>query len=550
MSFWTRLFKGTAGERYEKGIRFFNEGRYDEAADLLEEVISESNHRGNPIAKLGAFYAAEAHAKIGMAHFYGGQLDQAFEHCQVALEENPHYPDLYYYLGVVHYRRGEHEQAIDQLTRATELNPDYAEAICYLGITLHDAGYFERAGEAFARALTLARETPNPISRILIDRLDARSFDIPVLQELREVVDGNTGFQIAVREGTGAFNRGDFVSASRFFGDAALLKPEYPDLHCRLGISLLEEDRATEAVRALQKAVELNVEYVDALYHLSIALFHEGEYVESRMRIEQAIALRAGFADVQCQYGIVLLALGEFDTAVGAFERAIEISPEYAKACYMLGLALHAIGRDEDASRSLQKALAIRPDLVAADMDSAVHSMAQGDWDDAVERLTRISTLAEPPADALCLLGASLLESDRVDEAIAQLEAALTVNPDYVEAKKFLALAHQRAGDHARAEHLISEALELHQDYPDLHKILGDIRLERGEAEAARRSYGQSLALNPHYSDALCACVIALRREGNGAEADAMLREFLSRHPGDTLARMLLTETKMKLPDA
>ena len=42
MSFWTRLFRGAAGENYEKGIRLFNEGQYDEAARILEEVRREA----------------------------------------------------------------------------------------------------------------------------------------------------------------------------------------------------------------------------------------------------------------------------------------------------------------------------------------------------------------------------------------------------------------------------------------------------------------------------------------------------------------------------
>ena len=95
MSFWTRLFKGVSGEKYENGIRLFNEGRYDEAVALLEDVIAETSSRGSPIAKLGAFYAAEAHAKIGIALFYQGKLDAAFTQFETALRANPHYPDLF-----------------------------------------------------------------------------------------------------------------------------------------------------------------------------------------------------------------------------------------------------------------------------------------------------------------------------------------------------------------------------------------------------------------------------------------------------------------------
>ena len=70
MSFWSKLLKGGAAERYQKGIEYFNDGDYDKAARFLDDVITESKGRGSPIAKLSAFYAAEAHAKLGIAEFF------------------------------------------------------------------------------------------------------------------------------------------------------------------------------------------------------------------------------------------------------------------------------------------------------------------------------------------------------------------------------------------------------------------------------------------------------------------------------------------------
>ena len=187
MSFWTRLFKDTKGEDYRKGITLFNDGEYDQAVEVLEKVIQQARSKGSPIAKLGAFYAAEAHTKIGIANFYRGELDKAVEHFEIALKENPHYPDLYYYLGVVHHSKGELDRAVEMLEKATRLNEDYAEATCYLGIALHDAGHTARAEATLSRALKLARGSSNPLGRILVDKLEGKSFDLPVLQELREI---------------------------------------------------------------------------------------------------------------------------------------------------------------------------------------------------------------------------------------------------------------------------------------------------------------------------------------------------------------------------
>jgi len=114
VTFWTRLFRGGSEDDYQKGIELFNSGDYDGAVEVLEKVIAEAKNRQSPIAKLGAFYAAEAHAKIGIARFLREDLDESLKHFEAALSENPHYPDLYYYLGVVYHQQGDLDRAIQQ----------------------------------------------------------------------------------------------------------------------------------------------------------------------------------------------------------------------------------------------------------------------------------------------------------------------------------------------------------------------------------------------------------------------------------------------------
>jgi tetratricopeptide (TPR) repeat protein len=550
VSFWTKLFRGGKEDDYQRGIKLFNSGDYDGAVEVLEKVIAEAKSKGSPIAKLGAFYAAEAHAKIGVALFYGGQLDRSLGHLEAALEENPHYPDLYYYLGVVQHHRGNLDEAIEHLEHATSLNEEYAEATCYLGIALHDAGFFERANEQFARALTLARKTPNPLSRVLVDKLNSKSFDLPILQELRDVVVENTGLESCVKEGTIAFNQGEKHRAIQYFAKAVGFKPEYPDLRCKLGVALLDDDQTEAALAEFEKAVELNPNYVEALYFLGIGLFYHGDYVSSRARLEQARKLNPDYADIHCQYGVLMLSLGDFPGAREALEKALEISDNYAKAHYLLGLTLHGLGDEEGATTELKTALQLQPAMFPAERDAGLHAMQRRDWRDAEQRFARLVKEAPRHADALCMLGSACLELDRAEEAKRFLTESLELNAQYTEARKKLALVYCNENDFEAADKLISEAIELNQNYPDLHKIRGDIRLKSGDLKGALESYQNSLSINPDYADAVFGLVIALRRDGNGREGDRLLKDYIERYPSDLMARTLLTVEKMKLPDA
>ncbi|MCK4775929.1 MAG: tetratricopeptide repeat protein, partial [Candidatus Krumholzibacteria bacterium] len=215
----------------------------------------------------------------------------------------------------------------------------------------------------------------------------------------------------------------------------------------------------------------------------------------------------------------------------------------------LLGLSRYALGDGDGATVELKEALRLQPTLFSAELDSGLHAMERGDWVSAQKSFYRLVEAEPHHADALCLLGAACLERDRPADAKRYLAEALKVNVGYIEAKKRLALVHYREGDYAEAERLITEAIELHQDYPDLYKILGDIRNKRGEFQAAKEAYKESLALNPDYANAVFGMVIAMRRDGNGHEADEMLRDFIRLHPSNLMARTLLTVEKMKMSD-
>ncbi len=315
MSIWSRLFRVSAGDQYHKGIRYFNEGDYDRAIECLEEVVAGDKSRESPIAKLGAFYAAEAHSKLGIAEFHRENYDKALIHFKAALQVNPHYPDLYYYLGVVNHKQGELDVAVEYLKKATELNPDYAEATCYLGIALHDGGYFDRAGKCFSHALELTRAVPNPLSRLLMDKLESKSFEHPILQELKNAALENTNFEETVKEGNRAFNNHDYERAAACFAEASHKKPSYADLHCKLGLAFLELGRDEEAIESLKRSLQQNPTYVEALYCLGVTCYQGKDYVASREHLERAVALRPEYADIHCQLGIAMLALGEFAAA-------------------------------------------------------------------------------------------------------------------------------------------------------------------------------------------------------------------------------------------
>ncbi len=118
----------------------------------------------------------------------------------------------------------------------------------------HDAGFFDNAGRTFDKALALVRKTRHPLSRILVEKLDSRHFELPPIRELRAAMQEGDACAALVHDATEAYNAGDYARAVSGFRDAVSMHPGYADLHARLGMALLEYGDAEASISAFRAA--------------------------------------------------------------------------------------------------------------------------------------------------------------------------------------------------------------------------------------------------------------------------------------------------------
>jgi Flp pilus assembly protein TadD len=129
--------------------------------------------------------------------------------------------------------------------------------------------------------------------------------------------------------------------------------------------------------------------------------------------------------------------------AVTELREAVRLDPNRPEPHNMLGLALASTGRNAEAIEQYVQALRLRPGFASARYNLAVALAKAGKVDDAVEQLRKI--LADNPedpsakrrlADALTLRGVLLLRDGRRDDAVAQFDEALKLDPANEEARK------------------------------------------------------------------------------------------------------------------
>jgi len=168
--------------------------------------------------------------------------------------------------------------------------------------------------------------------------------------------------------------------------------------------------------------------------------------------------------------------------------------------------------------------------------DQAAEDYRQERFAEAAEKLRRV---AKPGFDARFLLGAVLIRLDRAPEALPELEAALRLRPEHLDARKLLASEYLRLGRHAAAislmrAHLRDEEcyllyLQAHHDRGELEDLTAALRLARTAAARYPRSARAHAYLG-----------YALGESGHFAQARTHLERSFTLDPEDPLAPVLL----------
>ena len=107
---------------------------------------------------------------------------------------------------------------------------------------------------------------------------------------------------------------------------------------------------------------------------------------------------------------------------------------------------------------------------------------------------------AQFPGEANCLwlLGAALLDQDKIAESIAMLEGVLARAPDFGQARVDLARAYRRDGRAARARDEVRRVLEKTPHHHLAWLAYGDVLVDLEQYEDARVAYERARLTDPH----------------------------------------------------
>jgi Tfp pilus assembly protein PilF len=295
-----------------------------------------------------------------------GDLDAAERAYRDHLAAHPDEVDAWHLLGVLLQRRGDSAAAMEPLLRAVQLAPDVARLHLSLGGVLIQLGQDEAARGAFLRALEL---DPNLVeAHSVLGHLQLQEGDVDAAENRFRVgrraisMFDNEDPMILLGLGNIYLARGDAVTATKFLGRAAELKPNDAAIQTGFGQALFAQGSFAFAEQALSNALRLQPDSSVAKLILARSRMRQNKdevaregFAELIAADKQAFGANAGLGDIARKHGQTVKAL-KF------YKRALELDPTHAGVINACAWCMEKLGDLESAVHYLAEGLRRSPD--------------------------------------------------------------------------------------------------------------------------------------------------------------------------------------------
>jgi cellulose synthase operon protein C len=452
-------------------------------------------------------------------------LASAREDARAALED-----------GVAHFYAGDARAARIELLNATKADPQWglAQAV--------SARNFLALGDGVAAEAAIARAISEGVPEASLQHLALNAWllqgqaDRVLAQPLdNKLLPVSRGFALRVR-GRAAMALGDYEGAAKEFDAALKFAPNSSLLWSDIGRFRMQGGNIAGAVDAAARAVALNQRNVEAL-------MLTGELARG-------------------QFGLM--------AAIPWFERVLDIDRGNIEAMLQMAATLGDAGHARAMLAMTRKVLAADPDNAQAWYLQAVLAARAYKPELARSLLYRTGGRLDGLPGVMLLKAVLAMQENNSEQAIAQLEDLVAVQPDNLRARRLLGTAMWRAGDARSAIAVLGRMAQRPDADSYTLSVIGRAYEDAGDrASAARYLERASLPMkgepvpfemagdlarmaaaqvgNPDDANVAVPRIAAIISSGQASEGLAQAQQLQARNPGAPAAHMLVGDALMAL---
>jgi Tfp pilus assembly protein PilF len=260
------------------------------------------------------------------------------------------------------------------------------------------------------------------------------------------------------------------------------------------GVAALERGDEAAARSAFERALKAEPDNVAAHTYLGVLADRAGELKEAERHFAAAAIAAPLLPSARNNHGAILLRLGRVEQAAKQFEASLKLKKDQPKALVNLAQIRFASGTQEGLRAALElfeRAYGLAPDidvaraLVITSLRLGERAIAEKYYRDYASRLEHEGNATAATPSMRAELGAALLENNLPDEAIKELDAAVTAAPGDAGTIIALARAYLQRKDIRAAGRTLESAVARGLDEAPVYALLADVYEKSGHIENA-----------------------------------------------------------------
>ena len=408
---------------------------------------------------------AKEHVETGNRYFELKQFAQAESEYRRAIEIDPNLAESHYRLGLLQLQQDHPTAATKSLSRAVDLDPKNLDARLRLGNLMVSATQYGEARQQ--AAAVLSGDGKNAGAHRLLGQIALQQMQyVAAENELRQAIDLAPRDPQAYEDlGLAQLLDAEYGAAQKSFQTALDVRPDDPQTYVNLANFYKGQNAPDRAEQQLRQGMTRNPKAVELPVALAGLYAERGRLPDAKRELDRVEADESDYADGRHAVADFYLAKGDATAALQRFRALAEKDPHDQASAKKVAECYLQLGRWQEANNWID----------------------QHDHKDVDFRLLRARTD---------------LGSFRLREAADELRNLLQESPDVPAVYYYLAQVYVRQEEPAGAQRAFSDALRVQPGYLPAMLGLGNISLQRGDANLALNYASQVIATSFWVADA------------------------------------------------
>ena len=319
----------------------------------------------------------------------------------------------------------------------------------------------------------------------------------------------------------------------RYAGEVLAVQPEHRGASLLRSAALISMRNYPEAHRELSRVLKASPQDRDAQIQSGTLAILEKNYKEAEKTFGNL--REKGDQDLRSLTGLVnaYVAERQFDKAIGVLDDDVKRSPNASGPRRLLASTAISAGRYDVALEQYTKLIAAEPDSPELYMRLAGVHQLKGDRTGVIADLEKAKQVAPKSASASVALASFLQQAGRLEEAKANYQRSLELQPDNIVALNNLAyLLAETGGNLDQAQTLAQRAQQKQPNILTISDTLGFIYLKKNLHDSAIQIFNVAVRKQPENPTYRYHLGLALLQKGEKERARKELQTALTKSPG------------------